>query len=191
MQKASRNGQTIRQCRCPFPSLLGVIFLEMCVCDVEWLFCPPRPRASLPDSESSFLFQILKLMEGRWTRAPSAMPAGQAGDESVFIHFRWRWRRTGRPTISISALDRFPIYGKKEEERGEGERGGIKAPFLPSPPLPSHLLRFKCLYPGWPLGGSAPPATDRTRKRGRATFDLEENSFRFCAGESYMSDTLG
>ena len=120
--------------------------------------------ASLPDSESSFLFQILKLMEGRWTRAPSAMPAGQggqAGDESVFIHFRWRWRRTVRPTISISALDRFPIYGKKEEERGEGERGEIKAPFLPSPPtpLPSHLLRFKCLYPGWPLGGSAPLAT--------------------------------
>ena len=84
---------------------------------------------------------------------------GQAGDESVFIHFRWRWRRTVRPTISISALDRFPIYGKKEEERGEGERGEIKAPFLPSPPLPSHLLRFKCLYPGWPLGGSAPLAT--------------------------------
>ena len=133
MQKASRNGQTIRQCRCPFPSLLGVIFLEMCVCDVEWLFCPPRPRASLPDSESSFLFQILKLMEGRWTRAPSAMPAGQASRRVTRAFSSTSdgggGGRGDRPSqyLLLTAF-RYMERRRRREERGEGRGAKSKRP---------------------------------------------------------------
>ena len=40
-----------------------------------------------------------------------------------------------RPTISISALDRFPIYGKKKEEREERNQSALSLLPLSSPPL--------------------------------------------------------
>ena len=126
MQKASRNGQTIRQCPLSIPiaagrDILGNVRVRRRVVilstETARFFAPLGILFPLPDIE----------VDGRTLDARplgNASRAGkQAGDESVFIHFRWRWRRTVRPTISISALDRFPIYGKKEEERGEGERG--------------------------------------------------------------------
>ena len=94
--------------------------------------------ASLPDSESSFLFQILKLIEGRWTRAPSAMPAGQAGDESVFIHFRWRWRRCDRPSQYL-LLTAFRYMERRRRREGRNQSALLafssSSSPLSSPPL--------------------------------------------------------
>ena len=177
-----RNGQTTRRCRCPFPSLLGVIFLEMCVCDVEWLFCAPRP---LPDSESSFLFQILKLMEGRWTRAPSAMPAGRAGRRVTRAFSSTSdgggGGRCDRPSqyLLLTAF-RYMERRRRREERGRGAKSKRPSCLLLLSPLISSASSV-CIRAGrWAV---RPRWLHRTRKRGRATFDLEENSFRFCPGD--------
>ena len=143
--------------------------------------------ASSPDSESSFLFQILKLMEGRWTRAPSAMPAGQASRRVTRAFSSTSdgggGGRCDRPSqyLLLTAF-RYMERRRRREERGSGAKS--KRPsclfFLLLSPLISSASSV-CIRAGrWAV---RPRWLHRTRKRGRATFDLEENSFRFCPSD--------
>ena len=102
--------------------------------------------ASSPDSESSFLFQILKLMEGRWTRAPSAMPAGQASRRVTRAFSSTSdgggGGRCDRPSqyLLLTAF-RYMERRRRREERGEGRNQSALLAFssssspLSSPPL--------------------------------------------------------
>ena len=141
--------------------------------------------ASSPDSESSFLFQILKLMEGRWTRAPSAMPAGQASRRVTRAFSSTSdgggGGRCDRPSqyLLLTAF-RYMERRRRREDRERGAKSKRPSCLLLLSPLISSASSV-CIRAGrWAV---RPRWLHRTRKRGRATFDLEENSFRFCPGD--------